>query len=1564
MNDDELIRRMHETPPEELSLADMEHLRRRMPHSERVRQALRDHVRLEETLGAGLGRIDLSVDLLLAKASAASHGASRFLSRLYGWGAASLLLAIVATVALVAVRQRDPQLAQRHARDERPAKADQASPDKQAKRNRPTRPSRRRPPLAHRDSDDGTASPSDDLSEIRQPPPHVDVDSTRDQERKSQPLPENEPGPGNDARFEYSPAAERSATFGSLEDWLVSIQGMPHRPAIAGQHGLAMDGVSRLNKDWAPGETLRADLADHHNLRLHVWHGVQGVTLHYFAFPAPAWAAYAATRPKGDPLPRRLALVGTDNDRFRHCRANQVDLTFRDGLLTLSQGDLVLLTVPMVGAPEEVYWDGHATIHGLRTLSCAPPRSEVESAPDALVDLPPAALDWQTELAVGAHFNALPEGRVELLAEECAAPSVAFVPIVDGGLREVIFEIEDPLPGTGVFLGDGAGRALHRVGFMLDPKTGQICLDHLAPDEARTEAIVDATQAPVPFVGQTVWLRLVCSGGTLQTWLSADGSHWGRGLAPKVDGSAGFAVAGVYCLPGAATRCLRVRRVEARVFAGLTSVARADLLDSALVLADVADPGAWIEAVVRNVPSNVSARDWQRACATKTLARGPNPALAQSLLWSLVDAGLQSNLPPTVQFRLLDEAALISCSAPSSVAESETVRRLEQAYQQLAWRLCQRGESQVFSTVRRALARSPCCANPTWQVLPDWCLRGEIQELFASQDWLALARGSRELAFWLALGRDSAPPNAARTEQELLVTRAARLAEIGLQPSLSLGENASQKELAHPLLEQVKREEVNLLGELDEALQLGAYRDACQVISSVGILPELGLLPDARDPRLLVSLDGVVTRAMEQYPPLRESMRAQFGQVARLRIGRAMEDEDVAAVESAASQFQMTDAAVEAHRWLGDRALGAGEFPRARAEYRQAWRQADADARQQLAPRLRLASAMLGQDDGARVTQPVELATGQYSAEEFEQLVAEMLARFTAEAGTQPAALEPPASVPPATTDSNWTSHPWSRLAASGHAAANAPRDTWGERIQVATTQNVWLATDGQTTWALNRFDGMLLWTHPHPHDATNLPLASSVPGILVLGSTVVIHLPNGSRMELQALDLATGQPVWKSPRDVHVACLPWRQGNQLAAFTVASPFDREWDLRLTSFDPATGQESASPVVASFHPTAGLPPRAQAITAADEVVCMLAGCTLCVDVSGRVRWLRKQPWLPASLLSNGPWSGRAALLACDDLVICAQPMANAVECLSAESGRLVWRRFLPDLRACLGRTENLLLLRDDSGCLALQLSDGQFAWRRPLTGMLAATLHETDALCIARQQPLVGGQARPILTWLDPTTGRDLAWLPLREFVGSQPACGPIVAQGDQWWALAASSADESAREILELRPGQESISSQESGLDLTWPMSADATLQDACRVVLAGWTLLDGESDETTGLYPEFRAASDVFMTKATPQRATRLVRQVVLPKANAKLRIQVAQPVHAQWQLGVQVNGQPVTSQLIQPATSSDGWQTILVDLGEVSGQQVWLTIDQQSAGGASSYVAWKQAALVSEP
>ena len=88
---------------------------------------------------------------------------------------------------------------------------------------------------------------------------------------------------------------------------LVGSQPLPAElpQGLAGQHGLAMDGVSRLNKDWAPGETLRADLADHHNLRLHVWHGVQGVTLHYFAFPAPAWAAYAATRPKGDPLPRR-----------------------------------------------------------------------------------------------------------------------------------------------------------------------------------------------------------------------------------------------------------------------------------------------------------------------------------------------------------------------------------------------------------------------------------------------------------------------------------------------------------------------------------------------------------------------------------------------------------------------------------------------------------------------------------------------------------------------------------------------------------------------------------------------------------------------------------------------------------------------------------------------------------------------------------------------------------------------------------------------------------------------------------------------------------------------------------------------------------------------------------------------------------------------------------------------------------------------------------------------------------------------------------------------------------
>ena len=138
------------------------------------------------------------------------------------------------------------------------------------------------------------------------------------------------------------------------------------------------------------------------------------------------------------------------------------------------------------------------------------------------------------------------------------------------------------------------------------------------------------------------------------------------------------------------------------------------------------------------------------------------------------------------------------------------------------------------------------------------------------------------------------------------------------------GGAAGRSAWQHPWVEEVGKEGYNLLAELASALDARAYRDACQVIANAAEPLSEGLLPDATDPRLFVSLPRgrrvCGTRSSGAVRVLGEG----FGQTALLRLRGAAADDDVTGVQAIADQFYGTPAAAESQRWLGDRALAGG----------------------------------------------------------------------------------------------------------------------------------------------------------------------------------------------------------------------------------------------------------------------------------------------------------------------------------------------------------------------------------------------------------------------------------------------------------------------------------------------------------------------------------------------------------------------------------------------------------------------------------------------------------------
>ena len=119
-------------------------------------------------------------------------------------------------------------------------------------------------------------------------------------------------------------------------------------------------------------------------------------------------------------------------------------------------------------------------------------------------------------------------------------------------------------------------------------------------------------------------------------------------------------------------------------------------------------------------------------------------------------------------------------------------------------------------------------------------------------------------------------------------------------------------------------------------------------------------------------------------------MTRQFGPAGMLEVRRAMEQSDADGVLAAAARYRGTEAAAEAVSGLGDRAVGGGEFNRARVWYRQAKQNGNAAIAKRVAPHDRLAAAMLGQDVGKPATEPVQFGEVTMPAADFESLVADM----------------------------------------------------------------------------------------------------------------------------------------------------------------------------------------------------------------------------------------------------------------------------------------------------------------------------------------------------------------------------------------------------------------------------------------------------------------------------------------------------------------------------------------------------------------------------------------------
>ncbi len=262
----------------------------------------------------------------------------------------------------------------------------------------------------------------------------------------------------------------RGISKSQLSRWFSPVPGQNHNFTEANRSNIVVagfDGMIRLRAPWPADAVLEMAPFDHHGMAIYFWNGLSGVSLHCYQYPRPMWVAFRTTRKGPEAKPSKFALVATDNDRYDRSLAGVFELRHQDGTLVMNRGDLRLLTVPFEGLPTEVYFEKHAWLRTFTMYRGEPVPDDAPAAePNVLAETAPAALDWTTQLGAGVRFEKIGEGAMQLDADKESAVSWATVKVPRPGLYEIIFRLGEASPGTGVFLGDDAGKPVHVLGIV------------------------------------------------------------------------------------------------------------------------------------------------------------------------------------------------------------------------------------------------------------------------------------------------------------------------------------------------------------------------------------------------------------------------------------------------------------------------------------------------------------------------------------------------------------------------------------------------------------------------------------------------------------------------------------------------------------------------------------------------------------------------------------------------------------------------------------------------------------------------------------------------------------------------------------------------------------------------------------------------------------------------------------------------------------------------------------------------------------------------------------------
>ncbi|MCI0357220.1 MAG: PQQ-like beta-propeller repeat protein [Planctomycetaceae bacterium] len=1593
MTDAELIELVEQKTPDELTPDEIECLRARLAESPELRELLIGQLQMETYLTAALGRVNITPQQIVARAQKQPETGSAGVLIVLGVLICLPLATLIGAVVMNTLRDRGSDaIAGKNEQEGKATREGEAPAEPPALLDEPavapaqSKPRRNKlrdailaaqgkPPLG-----DQALPPSDpprakktDTPPVAAPPAPLPWQAALDQ---AGPLPEFK-----EVALRTFDPTKAMPQREDLRIWFEQVPGFNfqvHR--VDTQFGPcgALEGVARLRAPWPENAVLRLSLENYNRLKLHFYHGDAGVTLIYYEDQNYRWAAYATTREPGKPLPKTWAIAGTDDDRCRRTELRQggpIDISYVGGELILSRGDIVLTSAPLAGPPREVIVEGRAAFEGIALARATGAPAQLPASPVVLDVTKPTELAWQPSKPDLAKIESLAGGGVRFIADKAKERVHYFAPLAFDSPREVIFELDDLSPGAGVhFVYDG-GKAFEVVRFYLDRRSQQLAAQIRGWDDEWQVELPSPSDRSTGFVGSKCWVKLLYGCGNVRWWLSSDGTHWAQaemahdGTQPRPVGI------GVQLVANRPDTHVTLRRLTVRELAGLAALAPPELRGRAMAVTSVNSLGQWVTEVVAKKPADVASADWLRACAVRSLGAGMHREQAYQILEALLDNMTSRDLPLEAQLAALNDAALVSWDLRDSGAMRRGIPRR-------MWEL-------GLAAADRAAADRD--GVPAWSA---------VRHSFMSVPWFTHLVGPPELerivraeSIQRAYDAPSADTlNYVRTLKLFQQQRYSPLVDwLAAQAARDLPNNPGGEGPAKikdgwrdPLVEELSKETYNTLTEIQAVLESEAWPEAARLITSVDAEAAPGVAPYFHDRMLLASLPVAVRLALDDFPQVRTALGDRYGPLAKLRIGQATAAGDAATVEMATVQFAGTDAAAEAHQWLGDRALSSGWFERAIAEYRRAIGLTPG-LKSQIEPRIRLAAAMLGRDEGQPVSTSVQFNELSMSPAEFEALVAEMRGRGNV--ATLPSAASSPNARPQVPAAKHYEAHLRSRLDGPvgdrpqeevGERRTNQFRVPWADR-QIATVVlgDVMYVSNRFQIAAYNLTNGQRMWqSQPPPgpiQRSQEWAMIAMQP--LVTGNRIFARHLYGNNPTLACWEREGGKLLWsiEAPSGEFFVSDPVIVQGQLGALSVQVQTGQLGLLRWNTIDPESGELQSQADVVRLRNTWGKRTCCEVLALDDSLIAVLGGITLSIDPAGKPRWVRKHVTVPAEEDPRWVLQRFHPPLVADDRLYIAQPGVRSALCLDPATGRQIWSVVLPELLGLVGLSgregeapaePRRLIVRTESDLRALDRASGQTVWRTPASELHSFQLVDDRSLLIAARErtPQTSDQWLTRLTWLDAATGNAAATCVLPNLVDADPRLGPLVSYKDRIFTFFGRGQHDPNRDVVELIPTGDADKPVPLAVTANpWLSRIPPQLTTAAYQVLPDWRLLRASDGDRTGLVPEAHGERDVFGVRSTGATSIVLAREIKLPAMDRpRLRLRFANDAGQVWKLAVRLGEQVLKTEEIKDDTHKDRWKTIEVDLAPAAGQSGWLAVELQSTNGDHT-LWWKGAEVV---